>query len=94
MTTKSVQQWESTAKKCSGKNHVSIKEKGIHVVEQNDSDSDNELFVGCIGMEINSIDKEWTNTIKINDTQIDFQLDTGGTCNLLSYETTTKQEQN
>ena len=53
------------------------KKKGVHLVEQNDSDSDNGSFVGCLEMEINSVDQEWTETINVNDTQIDFQLDTG-----------------
>ena len=56
------------------------------MVEQNDSDSDNGSFVGCLEMEINSVDQEWTETIKVNDTQIAFQLDTGAMCNVLSYE--------
>ena len=50
-------------------------------------DSDNELFVGCLEMEINSIHQEWLETIKISNTQIDFQLDTGAMCNVISYET-------
>ena len=78
-------------KKCSGKNHFAkmcrSKKKGVHFVEQNDSDSDNELFVGCLEMEINSFHQEWSETIKISNTQIDFQLDTGAMCNVISYET-------
>ena len=38
-------------------------------------------------MEINSFHQEWSETIKISNTQIDFQLDTGAMCNVISYET-------
>ena len=51
------------------------KKKGVHLVEQ--SDSDNGLFVGCLETEINSVDQERSEAIKVNGTKIDFQLDTG-----------------
>ena len=48
---------------------------------------DNALFVGCLEIKINSFDQEWTEAIKINDTQTDFHFDTGAMCYVLSYET-------
>ena len=66
------------------------KRKYLHYVQQDDSHSDYgnyELVVGCLEKEINTVDQEWTETIQVIDTTVDFQLDTGAMCNVISYKT-------
>ncbi|CAC5356578.1 unnamed protein product [Mytilus coruscus] len=55
----------------------------MHTLEICSESDDDELFVATIdNSELNT--DEWTETINVNDVPINFQLDTGAKCNVLS----------
>ncbi|CAC5370732.1 unnamed protein product [Mytilus coruscus] len=55
----------------------------MHTLEICSESDDDELFVATIdNSELNT--DEWTETINVNDVPINFQLDTGAKCNILS----------
>ena len=60
------------------------KEKGINVVDDNDS-SDNELYAGMISdLPLNSVNSDkdgWTVKAQINGKNVTLQIDTGAKCN-------------
>ena len=57
--------------------------KGIHYVEE-DEDSNEELFVGCI-TSVNAVNMgEWYEDIRIGSKTVKFQLDTGAKVNVIS----------
>lgn len=64
------------------------KAKRMNVVETCSSDSESdELFLGYICADINTVETEWNENIEINDRTVRFQLDTGVKCNVLPLTT-------
>ena len=57
--------------------------KGVHEEEE---DSDDELFVGCI-TSINTVElSEWYEELTVQNKAVKFQLDTGAKCNILPHK--------
>ncbi|CAC5380097.1 unnamed protein product [Mytilus coruscus] len=57
----------------------------MHTLEICSESDDDELFVATIDdSELNT--DEWTETINVNDVPVNFQLDTGAKCNVLSLQ--------
>ncbi|KAK3101540.1 hypothetical protein FSP39_004320 [Pinctada imbricata] len=67
--------------------------KQVHALQQDESEySDesydyDELFLGMLFFEVNSIDADWPMTLQVNGTDVNFQLDTGAKCNVLNTTT-------
>lgn len=60
----------------------------MNAVETCSSESESdELFLGYICADINTVETEWSENIEINDRTIRFQLDTGAKCNVLPLTT-------
>lgn len=69
------------ARKCTKANRV-------NAVGTCSSDSESEeLFLGYICADINTVETEWSENIEINDRTVRFQLDTGAKCNVLPLTT-------
>ena len=61
----------------------SYKQK-VHTVDDSDS-SDTEYFVGTIRQkDISAVNTGWYKTIEIEGVKVNFQLDTGAKCNIIS----------
>ena len=79
-------------KMCKTPTSISYKSKKKHVRTVNDSSdsSDNELYAGMINdlpmNSVNSLNDEWSVNSKINDRSINFQIDTGARCNVMSQD--------
>lgn len=59
------------------------KAKHVNAVDTCSSDSESEeLFLGYICADINTVETEWSENIEINDRTVRFQLDTGAKCNV------------
>lgn len=86
-----------TCRKCGNQNHFAVKchtghkragasskktfsSKTMHAVDT----SDEEFFIGSVNVNGYNHDAEWYETVKVNNTNIHFQLDTGAKCNVLS----------
>ena len=67
------------------------KKKHVNVVEDSSDSSDNELYAGMINdlplNSVNPLNDEWTVNSKINDKTVNFQIDTGARCNVMSQDT-------
>ena len=67
------------------------KKTHVHVVEDSSDSSDNELYAGMINdlplNSVNPLNDEWTVNYKINDKTVNFQIDTGARCNVMSQDT-------
>ena len=68
--------------------------KHVHMVDRREDDSDSEstdddetLFLGMLTSEMYSIDSDWSTSLMVNGTKVDFQLDTGAKCNVLNRKT-------
>ena len=84
------------SRKCNAENHFekrcgskkkfasrSYKQK-VHTVDDSDS-SDTEYFVGTIRQkDISAVNTGWYKTIEIEGVKVNFQLDTGAKCNIIS----------
>lgn len=87
--------YSETCRKCGNPNHFADKchtgnkragasskknfrSKTMHAV----ATSDEEFFIGSVNVNID--DAEWYETVKVKNTNIHFQLDTGAKCNVLS----------
>ena len=59
-----------------------------------ESDSESELFLGMITLDLNSVNvhDRWSKELYINDQPVPFQLDTGARCNVLTRDTFKKIE--
>ncbi|MCG8047630.1 MAG: RNase H-like domain-containing protein [Candidatus Thiodiazotropha endolucinida] len=68
-----------------------LKKKHVHAVEDSSDSSDNELYAGMINdlplHSVNPLNDEWSVNSKINDKSINFQIDTGARCNVMSQDT-------
>lgn len=78
--------------KCGQPDHFArkcrTKAKRVNAVETCSSDSESEeLFLGYICADINTVETEWSENIEINDRTVRFQLDTGAKCNVLPLTT-------
>ncbi|XP_062574225.1 uncharacterized protein K02A2.6-like [Saccostrea cucullata] len=56
--------------------------------------SDEEFFIGSVNVNGDNHDVEWYETVKVKDTYIHFQLDTGAKCNVLSSADLKKIDKN
>ncbi|XP_069128777.1 uncharacterized protein [Argopecten irradians] len=80
-----------TCKKCKLNDHFAkkcgSKKKKINMinVQKSEDSSEDELYVGSIKRDHTEV-TEWTQTINVEDGEINFQLDTGAACNVLSYQ--------
>ena len=67
------------------------KKKYVHVVEDSSDSSDYELYAGMIhDLPLNAVNPlidEWVVNSKINDKTVNFQIDTGARCNVMSQDT-------
>ena len=67
------------------------KKKRVNAVEDSSESSDNELYAGMINdlplNSVNPLNDEWTVNSKINDKSVNFQIDTGARCNVMSQDT-------
>lgn len=84
-----------TCKKCGKQNHFwkLCRTKSVNVVNvdncsENNSDSDDFLFLGSIDLNVNSVNtSKWTQDLTIDDMQVNFNIDTGAMCNVISLAT-------
>ena len=71
-------------------NSYRIKKKHVHVVEDSSDSSDYELYAGMIHdlplNSVNPLNDEWVVNSKINDKTVNFQIDTGARCNVMSQD--------
>ena len=72
-------------------NSYRTKKKHVHVVEDSSDSSDYELYAGMIHdlplNSVNPLNDEWVVNSKINDKTVNFQIDTGARCNVMSQDT-------
>ena len=66
----------------------------VHMVDRREDDSDTEstdddetLFLVMLTSEMYSIDSDWSTSLMVNGTKVDFQLDTAAKCNVLNRKT-------
>ena len=83
-------------RKCNTKNHFekmcrtkkkvtnrSYKQR-VNTVDDSDS-SDTEYFVGTINQKESAVNSGWYKTIEVEGVKVNFQLDTGAKCNIISH---------
>ncbi|CAB4004151.1 Transposon Ty3-I Gag-Pol [Paramuricea clavata] len=87
----------ATCHKCKKPNHYSrmcrtrTNEKNVHSHEaeastrNSDSESNDSFFIGAIHAQDEN--KEWTTSLKVNNTNVMFKIDTGAECNVISKKT-------
>lgn len=54
--------------------------------DEDDSECENSLFLGMINLDVNTIEN-WTTTLQVADTEVQFLMDTGAKCNVLTRDT-------
>ena len=60
----------------------------VHTVDyETDDSSDNELFVGMVYENVNTISQDWAIDSKVNNRTIKMHIDSGAKCNVISEET-------
>ena len=61
----------------------------IHQIDTSDSESDDELFLGMLTLDVNTVDADdkWSAELNVSETPVTFQLDTGAKCNVITRET-------
>ena len=61
----------------------------IHQIDTSDSESDDELFLGMLTLDVNTVDADdkWSAELNVNEKPVMFQLDTGAKCNVITRET-------
>lgn len=57
--------------------------------DEDDSECENSLFLGMINLDVNTIEN-WTTTLQVGDTEVQFLMDTGAKCNVLTRDTYNK----
>jgi len=57
-----------------------------HTVDELDDNFQDAMFVGMLDRD-NKTSCDWPESLLINNTEVKFQLDTGGKCNVMSYKT-------
>lgn len=85
-----------SCKKCNKKNHFAKvcrsqsasnwkfdQKKKVHTIEDSDTDSDNEFLVNTVA-NASKKDKDWIVKTSINNKFVNFKIDTGSQCNILS----------
>ena len=72
-------------------NSYRTKKKHVHVVEDSSDSTDYELYAGMIHdlplNSVNPLNDEWVVNSEINDKTVNFQIDTGARCNVMSQDT-------
>ena len=60
----------------------------IHQIDTSDSESDDELFLGMLTLDVNTVDADdkWSAELNVSETPVTFQLDTGAKCNVITCE--------
>lgn len=56
----------------------------VHQIDELDSDYEDEFFVGTIDTDKNSSENDWKVQLSVNDVSVDFKIDTGAQCNVIS----------
>ena len=69
-----------TKKKVTNRSH----KQRVNTVDDSDS-SDTEYFVGTINQKISAVNTGWYKTIEAEGVKVNFQLDTGAKCNIISH---------
>ena len=72
-------------KRYSNKNKKQINNLGLQAQEESEN-SDADFFIGRVLNEQNCTSKDWTHVLNIEDNPVQFKLDTGAQCNVLSQE--------
>lgn len=53
---------------------------------EDDLECENSLFLGMINLDVNTIEN-WTTNLQVGDTEVQFLIDTGAKCNVLTRDT-------
>ena len=75
-----------TAKR-SGKRHTVNALNQLESEEDDDTDQENTFFMGMIDASVDTITQNWTTTLQVGDADVQFLLDTGAKCNVLTRNT-------
>lgn len=64
------------------------KRQSVNMLTESDEDGlecEYSLFLGMINLDVNIIEK-WTTTLQVGDTEVQFLMDTGAKCNVLTRD--------
>lgn len=54
--------------------------------DEDDLECEYSLFLGMINLDVNILEN-WTTTLQVGDTEVQFLMDTGAKCNVLTRDT-------